>query len=276
MKAATFVATFADRYFLQAAGNEAMVGLYNLAYQFGFLMIFLGFSPIELVWGPKRLQVAMSANPDPVLSRGFRFVNLILITTAVGLILFVGDVLHVMATPPFYAAANVVPIIVAAYVLQGWASVQDIGILVSERTRILMVVNWIAALVALGGYALLIPRYYGFGAAIATFVAFAVRYVLTYVASQRVWKVEYEWRPVIRLVVVAAVVCGVAVLLPSLGLATSLGIHLLLLATYLGLVWIGGVMTAAEKTAVLAHSRGMLSEANSRVRAWGWLASRRA
>jgi O-antigen/teichoic acid export membrane protein len=206
----------------------------------------------------------MMQNPDPILSRGFRLVNVILITVGVGIILFAADVLHVMATPPFYSAANVVPIIVAAYVLHGWASVQDIGILVSERTTVLMVVNWIAAFVALALYAILIPRFYGLGAAIATLVAFAVRCVLTYLASQRMWRVAYEWGSVVRLVLIAGAVCVPAMLFPPLKLAPSIAFHALLLAVYLGLVWIGGVLTVSERTGVLAYAIHGVSYARTR------------
>jgi O-antigen/teichoic acid export membrane protein len=276
MKVATFLATFADRYFLQAAGNEATVGLYNLAYQFGFLMLFIGFSPFNLVWESKRFLIAQEPDPSPALSAGFRMMNLVLFTVGVGIILFVGDVLHVMATPPFFSAANLVPIIVAAYVLQGWAAVQDIGLLVKERTGVLMAVNWGSAIVALVGYWLLVPRYLGFGAAIATVVSFAVRWVLTYVASQRVWHVRYHWGPVLLLTAVSAAVCTVSLYLPEQRLVASIGIHVALFGLYLVLVWRGGTLTPAERAAAVAYARRGLAMLGGRVRTPGWATSRRA
>jgi O-antigen/teichoic acid export membrane protein len=275
MKVATFLATFADRYFLQAAGNETMVGLYNLAYQFGFLMLFIGFTPFNLVWEPKRFLIAQGPNPSPPLSTGFRLMNLVLLSVGVGIILFVGDALHVMATPPFYSAANIVPIIVAAYILQGWSSTQDIGILVKERTGVLMAVNWGSAIVALAGDAVLVPRYFGLGAAIAAFTAFAIRWVLTYTVSQRMWHVRYQWAPVLRLTAVSAAVSAASLILPAQRLLASMGIHVALYGVYLLAVWRGGILTPAERTAVVAYARRGLAAVAGRLRAPGWATSRR-
>jgi O-antigen/teichoic acid export membrane protein len=274
MKIATFLATFADRYFLQATGNETMVGLYNLAYQFGFLMLFVGFSPFNQIWEPKRFLIAQGPNPSPALSTGFRLMNLVLLAVGVGIILFVGDALHVMATPPFFSAANLVPIIVAAYVLQGWAAVQDIGILVKERTGVLMAVNWASAIVALAGYALLVPRYFGLGAAIATVVSFAVRWVLTYVISQRLWHVRYQWGPVLSLTMVSAAVCLISLSLPAQPLLGSIAIHVALYCVYLVLIWRGRILTPAERTAAVALARQGLILLGGRVRSLGWMTSR--
>jgi O-antigen/teichoic acid export membrane protein len=265
MKVATFIATFADRYFLQAVGSESVVGLYNLSYQFGFLMLFIGFSPINQVWEPKRFEIVAGPNPDQALSAGFRLVNVVLLTTGVGIVLFVGDVLHVMATPPFYAAATIVPIIVVAYVLQGWASTQDIGLLVTERTGLLMAVNWVSATVALAGYAVLIPRYFGLGAAVATLVSFLVRFVLTYVVSQRLFYVRYEWTPVLRVCALAVLVCGIALSLPAFRVVPSIGIHLALLVVYMLLVWRSGILKVTERKAALATAREILTRLSRRV-----------
>ncbi|HEU5219819.1 MAG TPA: oligosaccharide flippase family protein, partial [Gemmatimonadales bacterium] len=52
--AASFILTFGDRFFLQALAGAAVVGLYGLAYQFGFLLTQLGVAPFMRAWGPIR------------------------------------------------------------------------------------------------------------------------------------------------------------------------------------------------------------------------------
>lgn len=239
MQVATFMATFSDRYFLQALSDEAVVGLYSLAYQFGFLLMMVGFTPFDMVWGPKRFDVARGEDADALLSKGFLIMNVLVLTSALGITLYVQDVLRIMSTPPFHPAARVVPVILVAYVLQAWASVQDIGILVKERTELLTVANLVSAVVAVGGYALLIPRYLEWGAAGATVVAFTVRYVLTYRYSQRLWPVQYRWRPVLILTTWVVVVCGVALALPTLPLLPSIGVRTgFVLVYFAGLWWL--------------------------------------
>ena len=193
---ATFFATFGDRYFLKANGGETAVGLYNLSYQFGFLLFAIGFGPFNSMWGPRRFAIAKGTDivtRDRELSEGFGYANLLLLSVAVGLAIFVGDILRLMTTPPFFAAAGAVPIILIAYVLLAWCNMQDLGILMRERTELLTLTNWIAFAVALSGWAVLVPRYGALGAAWAGTASFSVRYLLTYHFSQRLWPVRYDW-----------------------------------------------------------------------------------
>ena len=257
VQAATFTMTFSDRYFLQAAGDETMVGLYNLAYQFGFLLLMLGFVPIEMVWGPRRFQVARGPNPSQALAKVFRLVCVSVFTIGVGIALFVGDLLRVMSTPPFHPAAEVVPVILVAYVFHGWAMLHDIGVLITERTEYLTIANWVAAAVAVAAFAVLIPQYHAMGAAIGAILAFGTRWGLTYFYSQRLWHVDYEWMPIIRLAVVAVAVSVTSALLPDTGIIASIAIHLALFAVYCGLLWVMPILTAEEKqTGLMLARRG--------------------
>lgn len=248
---ATFIATFGDRYFLQHASQLTTVGIYTLAYQFGFILGTIGYMPLELVWAPMRFEVAKRADRDEIYARVFVYLNLVLISAAVGITLFIGDLLHVMATPAFYPAAALVPIILIAYVLQGWAGMQDIGIHVRERTSLLTVSNWLSAGAAVAGYALLIPRLYGLGAALATAAAFAVRYGTTYYFSQRLWPVQYRWAPVIRLIAYGLAVCALSFLLPPApNRVLSMATHAALFLLYAGAAWSFGVLSQAERERV--------------------------
>lgn len=269
MQAATFTMTFADRYFLQAAADEAAVGLYNLAYQFGFLMLIMGFAPVEMVWGPRRFQVAKGPDPGPVLARAFRLINVVVISVGVGIVLFVGDVLRIMTTPPFFPAAALVPIILIAYVFHGWAMMQDLGILVKERTELAAAVNWIAALVALAAFAILVPRYQAYGAALAAIAAFFVRWSLTYAVSQRVWPIRYDWPPVFRLLAVATGCSLVAVLAPALALPVSIALHLVLLVVYGILVWLAAILTPEEKQLIRGSVNRVAGTIGARARSSG-------
>lgn len=255
VQAATFTLTFADRYFLKAAADTATVGLYNLAYQFGFLLLMLGFVPIEMIWGPRRFQVARGPNPGPTLAKAFRLINVSVMTIGVGIALFVGDLLRVMATPPFHPAANVVPIILIAYVFHGWAMLHDIGVLVKEKTEYLTIANWVAALVALAAFAILIPQYHAHGAAAAAVLAFSVRWALTYRFSQRLWHVDYDWAPVLRLIAAALTVAGASLVLPDMNLVASIGVHVLLFVLYLLIVWSLPILTPGEKATGVDYAR---------------------
>lgn len=244
---ATFIVTFGDRYFLQRAGTVSDVGIYSLAYQFGFLLATVGYIPFEMVWEPMRFEIAKRPDRDELFARGFLYMNVVLITSAVILALFVPDVLRVMTTPAFYSAAGLVPIILIGYVLQGWAQIQDTGILISERTMFVTIANWAAATVAILGYAFLIPRYLGFGAAVATAAAFATRHACIYFFSQRLWPVRYNWWPVLRLCTAAIAVCIAGALLPHANLGVSLASRVALFLLFILIVWNANILSSEDR-----------------------------
>ena len=185
-------------------------------------------------------------------------INVSVFTVGVGIALFVGDVLRIMSTPPFHPAADVVPIILVAYVFHGWAQMHDIGVLVKGRTEFLTIANWVAALVALGAFALLVPRFLAFGAAFAAVLAFSIRWGLTHFFSQRLWPVQYDWAPVARLAGAAVVVVGAGVLLPRTSLVTSIAMHSLLFLAYLALLYALPILSPSEKQAAVQIVRSRL------------------
>jgi O-antigen/teichoic acid export membrane protein len=247
---ATFILTFGDRFFLKRVSDASTVGLYALAYQFGFLLAMLSEVPFSMVWEPARFEIAKRPDRDELYARGFVYFNVILLTIAVCIALFVGDLLAVMAAPAFHSARDLVPIILIAYILQSWTLMHDIGIQVRERTEFITLATWAGAIVALVGYALLIPRFLGLGAAIATVISFAVRECAVYRVSQRLWPVQYRWGPVLRATLLAGMAGVIGVLLPRPNLWASLLMRLLVLAAYVGGLWYVGVLSADDRRAV--------------------------
>jgi O-antigen/teichoic acid export membrane protein len=244
---AKFVVTYGDRYYLQAAAGTAVVGVYGLAYQFGFLLATLADGPFRSAWEPVRFAVAKRPDRDAVYARAFIHLNLIQVTMGVAISLGVPEFLRVMATPPFFEAANWVPIILAAYLLQSWSFFLNAGLFVTERTGLITWATWLGAGAAVAGYVALIPPLGALGASLATLLSFLVLFYAVYRYSQREWPVAYRWGPVLRLLATAVAVCGAAYLLPPLSLPAAVGAKAALFAVFVGMVWVLGALSASEK-----------------------------
>ena len=258
---ALFVLTYGDRFFLQREGGETVVGLYALAYNFGFLLVQIGFSPFARVWDSVRFRVAKQreADRDAPFSQAFIDVNVLLLTFGTGIMLFVRDFLRVMSKPAFHSAADIVPVILVAYLLQCWAMMQEVGVMVTERTGWNTVANVAGAVVALAGYILLIPRYLGFGAAWATLISFAVRWIVLYIASQRLWPIRYRWAPVAKLVVYSGAVSWIGFALPArIPVVTSIAAHSALFLGYLAGLWYLGVVADSYREKARGVVQGLV------------------
>lgn len=259
--AGTFIVTFGDRFFLKAYQGLASVGLYGLAYQFGFLLTQLSAGPFLKAWNPQRFELAKAprAVRDHQYNQGFVILNVAVITLAVAISLFVRPLLMVMSDPAFRSAANLVPIILLAQILAVWTWVVDFGIQVSERTQYVTYATWAGVVVILALYALLIPRFGGYGAAWATVASFAVRCSLSYRFSQQLWPISYRWGPHFRLLAFGVVTVVVHQLLgEGMGFWVEIATGLALLAGYLTLVWVGGALERDDQDRVVAAVRDRL------------------
>jgi O-antigen/teichoic acid export membrane protein len=238
-RAGSFILSFGDRFFLQASRGASAVGLYGLAYQFGFLLNQLSTEQILKAWNPQRLQMLNEPREarDSRFDRGFHYFNLVLFTVATGIGIFIRPVIAVMTTAPFHSAANLVPIILAAYVVQGWGNVTQFGISVSQRTKYMTYSTWAGVAVVMVLYATMIPRWGGYGAALATLGAFIVRFATGYYWSHQLWPVSYSWGRNLRLAGYSTALVLGAFLIPAQGVAAQLGLGFVLLAVYAVLVW---------------------------------------
>ncbi|MGE3595696.1 MAG: lipopolysaccharide biosynthesis protein [Dehalococcoidia bacterium] len=252
MNLAMYVATFGDRYFLNRAGSPADVGLYGLAIQFGFLVGTVVYTPFGLIWDPQRFAVAKRPDRDSIFARVFIYISVPLVSMALGIALFAGDVLRVMATPDFLPAAAFVPAIMAAYVLQSWSFFLNIGTFVSEKTEYYTAANWAAAAVAIAGFFLLIPPFLTWGATVTVLIRMCVLCGLTYWFSQRLFPIQYRWGPIFLLACLAIATGLISALLPDLALVPSIAAHCALFAAYALLLWFLPILSREERGALWA------------------------
>jgi O-antigen/teichoic acid export membrane protein len=257
-QAGTFVLTFGDRFFLKAHHDLAVVGLYGLAYQFGFVLVQLSATPIMRAWNPQRFAQASQprAIRDKLYDDAFLIYNLAVITTGVMICLFVKPVLLVMAESAFWAAAAVVPVIIAAQVAACWISVLSFGIDISEKTEYMTYATLVGVAAILLLYALLIPDHGALGAATATLLAFLLRLALVFRFAQRLWPITYRWSVHLRLVAYGA---GIVLLHgsipPQAGPVRQLLLSSVSAAAYALVVWHGRIMTSQQKGAVVSIVR---------------------
>lgn len=233
--AGSFVLNFGDRYFLALYQSTAAVGVYGLAYQFGFYFTQFFASPLVAAWDPIRYRMGNRPRDEwePQYLRIFDLANLLYFTGFVAIAVAIGPAIRILTTPDFFGAALMVPPIVAAYVAQAWTATFVFQINMAERPRLYAITTGWSILVVLLLYWLLIPRYGAHGAAWATAISFAVRSFLTYRAAQSVWPIAYRWSTVNKLVPIAVLIAVLSILLQQFSLMVQIAAGALLFALYL-------------------------------------------
>lgn len=187
-----FVNTYADRYFLNHYTNLANVGIYSLAYKFGFLLMMFPVQPMMNIWMVQRFELVGKEGYEKTFNRFLEWFVIVTLTVALVIALGVRDVLNVMSAPAYREAYKLVPVLLLAYFFQACTDFFNFGIYQSGQTRHIAYGTLYAAVVTVAASFLLIPRFGAQGAAWATLVAFAVRMGYYYAASQKLFRIDYR------------------------------------------------------------------------------------
>jgi len=189
----SFILTFSDRYFLNIYSDLTTVGIYSLAYKFGFLLVALVVSPFSLIWEPKRFEIAKQPDGFLIYKKVFMYLNIVLLMTSLMISVFVKDILTFMSDPAYWEAYRLVPIILIAYIFQTWTSFCNIGLYLREKTSLFGLSAGISVIIVTLANVLLIPRFGAYGAAWATLIAFGIRLIVVLWFAQKQLYIDFGW-----------------------------------------------------------------------------------
>jgi len=209
------VMSLSDRYFIQFMVGSTELGLYSLGCRFGMIVNALIVAPFMLAWGPFFWAVHQEPNAMETYARVTTYY--LLIAGGVALIVAVlgKEAIQIMATPEFYPAHRVVPLISLAWVIHGLVNLMALGVGLAKKTKWVPAVIGIGTVINLGLNFLRIPMWGMMGAAVAIVVAFTVLPLGLLLASRRYYKVPYEWLRMGKIALAAGAVFGVSLLVST-------------------------------------------------------------
>ena len=246
-----FILNSADRYFLLPFAGDGEIGSYGLAYKLAGLVGLVSITPLYRVWSARMYAAAETPDAAVVFGRvttwlltGYLFVGL-------GLSLLEVEVVMVYAGPAFVggSALPIMAVIILANGLQAASTLLEGPLYVRRQTRWKVWITMASTTVMLTLYALLIPNFGPWGAAVATLFGFAFHAAITYAVAQRVLPVRHELGRLAALLASA-----VAVWLVGYGLGAGLWLAPLKVGLWLlwpVLLWTTGLIRADEKAWLL-------------------------
>jgi O-antigen/teichoic acid export membrane protein len=207
---------------------------------------------------------AVAAGADASVSFGRAFTRILAayVFVGLGLCLFAPEVVHLLGGEAYAAAVPIVAPVVLACLFQAAATLMDAAFFVRRRTGIKLWVTLPATAAMLLFYAWLIPIWGAMGAALATLGGFVILALATYLTTQRIFFVRYEWTRLLATTVLAAGFWLVGTHLPA-GAWGIVGKAALLLAAP-GTAWVAGLVSTEEKQDL----RDLLRLFAAQVRLW--------
>jgi O-antigen/teichoic acid export membrane protein len=182
---AMFTLNFSDRFFLKQFGSLGEVGVYSVAYKFGFMLNLAIIQPFCLMWQVRMYIIDKLEDRSEVFQRIFILYAALLVFAALCLSVMSPEIVRLMLDRRFAAAGSVIPVIACAYVVYGVGYFFQTGLLMSGRTT---AIGALSAAAASGNLALnfwLVRRYGMQGAAWATVLGILIIAIGSCVCSWR-------------------------------------------------------------------------------------------
>ncbi len=222
-----------DRFALQRFTTLTEVGLYALGYKFGLVMGAMVTEPFFLIWRPKMFEVAKRADASEIYGRMLTYFLFLELFIALGLSAGVKDVIAIMADPKYHSAYQVTPLIVLTYIMGGVYYHAQVGILLAKKTKFILYIQIVGAIVGIVLNIALVPFLGIWGAATAILAAWTLLTVLAYRISERYLHVDFEFTRIGKMLAVAVVLYGISLYMDiSTNVYLNLSLRLLVASTF--------------------------------------------
>lgn len=235
---ASIVTQVIDRPILLALTDASTVGVYQANYKLGiFMMLFV--SMFQYAWQPFYLKQSLKENAKELFAKVFTYFTLFAFTTFIILSLFIEDLVRIkffgfyLIGKDFWDGLYIVPIVLLAYVFNGFYINFLAGIQIQKKTQYMPLVSGLGAIVNVVSNFILIPLIGMLGAAYATLLAYFAMAVFQYFLSQRFYRIKYEWRKVFLIGISSILSYVVFLLVNDFNLINALLLKILVIALYL-------------------------------------------
>jgi O-antigen/teichoic acid export membrane protein len=242
-----------DRFILGALRGSAEVGIYSANYNLVRMGFGLVSGPILTALYPLVMTTWENGHREKttdVITQFSRHYLLAIMPLITFVGLFARDIVAIVLGSEFREGYTIVPFVLGGAAAWGLAMIGHKGLEISERTRTMLLLVAVSAIVNIVLNFVFIPRYGYDGAALATFVGYLVYPALVYWAARRLIPWRIPWLSLGRIVVACAVMGGstlaVGRLLPE---STPVPVALVVSAV-VGLAVYAGVLIAIRELGV--------------------------
>lgn len=253
-----FIIHFSDRYFVRHLCSLSDVGVYSLGYKFGFLLSAIVIAPFNMIWQTNMYEIARKSDASEIYGRVLTYFTFTLLFAGLLVSVFIHEVIRIMATPPFYGAATVVPLIAFAYVLSGMNVFFQTGLFINEKTHWIGSITFSSAVVNLIGNYFLISYLGILGAALSTFISFLFMAVVTAYFSYREYPISIEYLRHAKLIGVSLTVLTVSMYVRVDAHILSLALKSILILSFPTALFLINFFNEGEKRKIIYFRKLLL------------------
>ena len=227
--------------------GDYVTGIFNNIYKIGvFMMLFT--QMFRFAWQPFYFQHAEDADAKPLFARVFTIFSAIGLTVWLMISFFAYEIVSFelpvvqkhLIPEQYWFALSIVPVVLAAYLFQGWFYNFSAGAYIEKKTHVLMNATLLGAAVTLVLNFMLVPSFGIMAAAFSTFGAYLTMSISILISVQRFYPVPYEWGKLGMMIGLALALFGLWSVFPVLQMWY---IEVVALLGYLGSMLAFGVIS---------------------------------
>lgn len=188
--------TCSDRYMVSFFCGTAITGIYSVAYKIPTILS-SATSIFSSAWKISSVENFGSEESVKFYNKTYRLYGGFLLIGASGLILFTKVLAKILFAKDFFIAWKITPILVMAYTVSALAQFIESIFNASKKTRTLFYASLTGAVVNIILNLVLIPKYAGIGAAIATVIGYLVIWTIDMINTKKIFRMDFNLKRMI-------------------------------------------------------------------------------
>jgi len=182
----------AGRYFLNQYSSMEQVGYYGVSIKIANIFQMLITQPFGVAWGGLMFQIVKWPNAHMIYSKILLYLYSLTMVAAFVLTLFSPILFNLFATPAYYSAMAVFPLILLVRAVNIMEYPTAIGLYLSEKTRIFIPIYTAALAANIALNFLLVPKFGVVGAAFAWLTSWMIICISMAILGQRYYALHYD------------------------------------------------------------------------------------
>lgn len=195
--------SYSDRYLIQHYLGPSSLGIYTAGYNLTTYITEVVMYPINYAIDPIYLTLIANKREEEAkvfLSKSLRYFTLILAPIVLGTIATSSDLITLLASKKYMNAHTIVPYVIIGNSIYACQVILNAGLIIRQKTHILMIVKFVSCALNLGLNMVLIPRYGIIGAAQATLFSYIFYTVLITYYSFKEFSFRIEYKKIAKYV----------------------------------------------------------------------------
>ena len=191
--AAGTVLAQSDRVMLKSMVGESETGIYSLVYTLA-TVVDIFWIAFNHAWIPFYYKYKKDKDEHQIKQRSSGYLFTFTIIT-IGFMLCAPEVFRLIAPEEYWSGLTIIPVVAMAYYINFMYSFPANFEFYHQNTRMISIATVLSAVINIALNYMLIPKYHGIGAAIATLISYVFMFVFHDIAARYfIGDFEYTWR----------------------------------------------------------------------------------